>query len=292
MSRLPLVGRVLRLRYALAGLWPATLLAFLSFTPSLLPRGWAYQGLVAGTSAAFGYLVGVTVAAVTRELLDREATPTRTRSWWVYYVVLAVGTPVALVAGIVWNRQSSALVGMEPVHPVAALLLTPVVAAAVFVALVGLGRVLRGLYRRTAGWLERHTSPRAARALGLGVVVGLTALVFSGVLLRGFVVVMDRSASVGDLLTGEGIVQPSTPLRSGSDESLVAWDDLGREGRNFVGRGPDAEQISRLTGERGPRPDPDLRRGGQRGRRPRAGGARGGRRRRARVASSAATCWW
>ena len=53
MSRLPLVGRVLRLRYALAGLWPATLLAFLSFTPSLLPRGWAYQGLVAGTSAAF-----------------------------------------------------------------------------------------------------------------------------------------------------------------------------------------------------------------------------------------------
>jgi uncharacterized membrane protein len=85
--------------------------------------------------------------------------------------------------------------------------------------------------------------------LGLGIVVGLTALVVSGVLLRGLVVVMDRSASVGDLLTGPGIVQPSTPLRSGSDESLLAWDDLGREGRSFVGRGPDAEQITRLTGE-------------------------------------------
>ena len=249
MSRLPLVGRVTRLRYALVGLWPATVLALLSFTPSLLPRGWAYQGLVAGSSAAFGYLVGVTAAAVVRELLDRDPRPTRTRSWRVYLGALAVGGLAALVAGIVWNRQSSALVGMEPVHPAAALLLTPVVAAVVFVALVALGRGLRGLYRRTAGWLEGHTSARAARALGLGAVVGLTALVFSGVLLRGFVVVMDRSASVGDLLTGEGVVQPDTPLRSGSDESLVAWDDLGREGRNFVGRGPDGARISRLTGE-------------------------------------------
>ena len=249
MSRLPLVGRVVRLRYALVGLWPATVLALLSFTPSLLPRGWAYQGLVAGVSAAFGYLVGVAAAAVVRELRDRDRGPTRARSWRVYLVTLAVGGLAALVAGIVWNRQSSALVGMEPVQPVAALLLTPVVAAVVFVALVGLGRGLRALYRRTAGWLEGHTSPRAARALGLGAVVGLTALVFSGVLLRGFVVVMDQSASVGDLLTGEGVVQPDTPLRSGSDESLVAWDDLGREGRNFVGRGPDGAQISRLTGE-------------------------------------------
>jgi uncharacterized membrane protein len=249
MSRLPLVGRVARLRYALVGLWPATVLGLLSFTPSLLPRGWAYQGLVAGVSAACGYLVGVAAAAVVRELRDRDPAPTRARSWRVYLVTLAVGGLAALVAGIVWNRQSSALVGMEPVHPVAALLLTPVVAAVVFVALVGLGRGLRALYRRTAGWLEGHTSPRAARALGLGAVVGLTALVFSGVLLRGFVVVMDQSASVGDLLTGEGVVQPGTPLRSGSDESLVAWDDLGREGRNFVGRGPDGAQISRLTGE-------------------------------------------
>ena len=249
MSRLPLVGRVARLRYSLTGLWPATVLALLSFTPSLLPRGWAYQGAVAGASAAFGYLVGVTAAAVTRELLDRDPRPTRARSWRSYLVVLAVGGLAAPVAGIVWNRQSSALVGMEPVHPAAALLLTPVVAAVVFVALVGLGRGLRGLYRRTAGWLEGHTSPRAARALGLGAVVALTALVFSGVLMRGFVVVMDRSASVGDLLTGAGVVQPDTPLRSGSDESLVAWDDLGREGRNFVGRGPDAARISRLTGE-------------------------------------------
>lgn len=244
-----MIRRVLGLRYALVGLWPATVLALLSFTPSLLPRGWAYQGVVAGLSAAIGYLVGTAAAALTREVLDRDPRATRTRSWRVYLIVLAVGSAVALVAGIVWNRQSSALVGMEPVNPVAAILLTPVVAALVFVALVGLGRSLRGLYRRTARRLQRHTGPRAARALGIILVVGLTALVFSGVLLRGVVAVVDRSASVGDLLTGQGVEQPETPLRSGSADSLVSWDDLGRQGRNFVGRGPDAAQISELTGE-------------------------------------------
>lgn len=238
-----------RLRYDLAGLWPATVLAFLSFTPSLLPRGWAYQGVVAGVSAAVGYLVGVGAVALVGELLDRgEPAPASARAWRVYLVTLALGTPAALVAGVVWNRQSSALIGVDPVAPVT-VLLTPLVAVLVLVALVGLGRALRGLYRRTSSWLEQHTSRRAARALGFGVVLVLTALVFSGVLLRGVVGVMDRSASVGDLLTSQGVVQPDTPLRSGSAESLVDWDDLGREGRSFVGRGPDAARISRLTGE-------------------------------------------
>lgn len=237
-----------RVRYDVVGLWLGTVLAFLSFTPSLLPRGWVYQGVVAGASAAFGYGVAVGLAALGRELASRERRTTSRRTWRIYLAFLAVGTLVALVAGVVWNRQSSALIGVDPVNPVL-VVLTPVVALVVFAALVGLGRALRGLYRRTATGLERLTSPRAARAIGFVVVVVLTALVFSGVLLRAVVVVMDRSASVGDLLTAQGVVRPDTPLRSGSDESLVDWDGLGREGRNFVSRGPGAERISRLTGE-------------------------------------------
>ena len=152
-----------RVRYDVVGLWLGTVLAFLSFTPSLLPRGWVYQGVVAGASAAFGYGVAVGLAALGRELASRERRTTSQRTWRIYLAFLAVGTPVALVAGVVWNRQSSALIGVDPVNPVL-VVLTPVVALVVFAALVGLGRALRGLYRRTAAWLERLTSPRAARA--------------------------------------------------------------------------------------------------------------------------------
>lgn len=230
------------------GLWLGTALAFSSFTPSLLPRGWLFQGVVAGASASFGYGVAVGTAFLIRELRARERREPSARSWQAYLLFLGIGAPVALVAGVVWNRQSSALIGVPPVNPWL-VPLTPVVAALVFVAFVGLGRALRALARRLTRWLERHTSPRAARALGVTVVVVLTALVFSGVLLRTVVTVLDRSASVGDLITGAGVEQPETPLRSGSDESLIAWDDLGREGRNFVGRGPGAAEISELTQE-------------------------------------------
>ena len=55
-------------RLSLPGLWVATVLAFASFTPSLLPRPVLYQGLVAGLVAAIGYGLGVFATAVVREL--------------------------------------------------------------------------------------------------------------------------------------------------------------------------------------------------------------------------------
>src|SRR5699024_2435483 len=41
---------------------------------------------------------------------------------------------------------------------------------------------------------------------------------------------------------------PGTPLRSGSAESLVTWDSLGRLGRRFVSDGPTAAEIAAFTG--------------------------------------------
>ncbi|MFF1337009.1 alpha/beta-hydrolase N-terminal domain-containing protein [Streptomyces sp. NPDC058290] len=62
-----------RLRFTLPGCWGALLLACLSFTPSLLPRGGVLQGLICGISAAIGYGLGVVAAYVWRAFADREA---------------------------------------------------------------------------------------------------------------------------------------------------------------------------------------------------------------------------
>ncbi|MFI5999692.1 alpha/beta-hydrolase N-terminal domain-containing protein [Streptomyces sp. NPDC051366] len=56
----------------LPGCWGALLLACLSFTPSLLPRGGVLQGLICGISAAIGYGLGVVAAYVWRAFADRE----------------------------------------------------------------------------------------------------------------------------------------------------------------------------------------------------------------------------
>lgn len=219
----------------------------LSFLPSLLPRPYYFQGLVAGIDAAIGYGLGVLLAWVWREFADRPARRPTRRSWQVFAVAAALALVTSLVFGIVWQRRGSELVGVTPA-PAAASLLIPLVAVPVFVGVVALCRALRNGYRRLSERMARHMGVRAARATGLVVVSGLAFLLASGVLWDGLIGFADRAYSLRDLQTPSGVTEPDTPLRSGSPDSLVSWDDLGREGRVFVGRGPGAADISELTG--------------------------------------------
>jgi uncharacterized membrane protein len=82
------------------------------------------------------------------------------------------------------------------------------------------------------------------------VTVGL----FSGVLVDGVLAVTDRIFAVRDGTTSDTAVQPTTPLRSGGPGSLVGWDTLGYQGRNFVGQGPTAAEIGAFSGALAPTP--------------------------------------
>ena len=74
-----------------------------SLTPSLLPRGWVLQGLIAGVTAAIGYGVGVTVAWFVAELTEsRMSAGFRRRAWQ----VLAVAGTAALPGHAVVRRAA------------------------------------------------------------------------------------------------------------------------------------------------------------------------------------------
>jgi uncharacterized membrane protein len=78
-------------------------------------------------------------------------------------------------------------------------------------------------------------------------VVSLTYLVVSGLLLQGFVNVMNSAYSLRDTKTAEGVHKPGTSLRSGGPGSLIKWDSLGWQGRNFIGKGPSVTNIGKFT---------------------------------------------
>lgn len=243
-----------RLRYTLPGLWVALAFALLSFTPSLLPRPAFFQGLITGVDAAIGYGLGVLGAWVWREFADRPAREPSRRSWTVFLVAAVAGSLLAMLLGIRWHRQGAELVSIEPEPAVMMLLLVPPIALLLFVALVALGRTIRTGYRKLAGFLSRHMGARAARAVGLVVLVGALSTLVTGVLWDGAVRALDQAFSVADTQTPGRVTEPTTPLRSGSPDSLVEWETLGREGRVFVGRGLNAEEIGDLTD--GPALDP------------------------------------
>ena len=234
-------------RYTLPGAGGALLFTCLAFTPSLLPRSPVVQGLVCGISAAIGYGVGVVAAWVWRAFADRDERPARSNAWRIFAVVAVVALVAAFVLGQRWQSEIRDLMGVAGSNP-AALLLVPVVAVVVFVALVALARGLRAVYRWLDRLLGRWIGPRAASAVGWVAVVGVTIALVSGVLLDGLVSAADKSFSVRNGITTEGAQQPTDATRSGGPGSLVAWDTLGREGRKVTGLGPTASDISAFTG--------------------------------------------
>ena len=249
----PVIERLLaavrrRCRYTFPGLVVALVFACLSFTPSLLPRPTLFQGMVTGIDAAIGYGLGVLGAWIWREFADRPPRPASRRSWTVLGAVAGITLATSMLLGVRWQRQGSRLVDVEPEHPLA-MLLVPLISLLLFVALVAVGRALRTGFRKLSGMLARHMGPRAARALGLVLLVAVGVTLATGVLWDGMIKTADSAFSVQDTLTPVGVTRPTTDLRSGSPASLVAWDDLGREGRVFVGRGPDADDIGAFTGE-------------------------------------------
>jgi uncharacterized membrane protein len=237
-----------RLLYVtLPGCWGALIFACLSFTPSLLPRGGLIQGVISGITAAIGYGLGVLAAAIWRAFADRDPRPTRHWAWLSFLVSAAVLFAVAFGLGQYWQYEIRKLMGVTG-YNIPLVVASPFIAVVVLCLFLLIGRGLRGLYRWAAKLLNRWIGPRAARGVGWVLVVGLTYLVVSGLLLQGFVSLMNAAYSVRDTMTAEGVHQPTTSLRSGGPGSLIPWNSLGWQGRNFIGKGPSVSDIENFTG--------------------------------------------
>jgi uncharacterized membrane protein len=238
-----------RLLYVtLPGCWGGLIFACLSFTPSLLPRGGLIQGIVCGITAAIGYGLGVLAAWIWRAFADRDPRPPRRWAWPAFFIAGPILYAVCFGLGQYWQYEIRKLMGVTD-YNIALVVASPFVAALVFALLVAIGRGVRGLYRWLAGLLHRWIGRRAATAVGWIAVAGLVYVVITGLLLQGLVNVINSAYSLRDTTTAEGVHQPATSLRSGGPGSLIPWDTLGYQGRNFTGKGPTVSEIGKFTGQ-------------------------------------------
>jgi len=235
--------------YTWSGTLGAVLFGCASLTPSLLPRGWVLQGLVAGVTAAIGYGVGVTVAWFVAELTEsRMSAGFRRRAWQVLAAGGALLCVVMLWLGAGWQRDIHELMGVDDPAGYTSIGIV-VLAVLTFVLFVAIGRGIRWLGRGLVRVFGRILPRRIARPLGVVVVTALVIFLLNGVLFQGLVEAMNSAFSVKDDGTEEGAVEPTAAERSGSPASLVPWADLGLQGRNFVGKGPTPGELEAFNGE-------------------------------------------
>ncbi|MDI3387373.1 alpha/beta-hydrolase family protein [Streptomyces sp. B-S-A8] len=243
-------SRLVRRWPDLAATCVATVFFWLSLTPSLVPRPWYLQGVIGGITAAIGYAVGATLSTLFRALVRRRPSErARVRCWQAYWVLspLLAGWLISQSAQL--QRELRALQGLPPAltwhTPMIALM-----AVAITLLLLCLARLIRLGSSRLIHGLGRLLPRPAAVGLGLListmlVTVGIRDVVYD----RGVIDVADRIAKATNFGTKDGIHRPTSRYVSGGPASLIRWQDLGFQGRNFTGSTLSAARISAYTGK-------------------------------------------
>lgn len=236
----------------------AGLLWWASLRPSLLPRAAVVQAAISAICLAVGHGVGGGIHRIVQRLrtnaADVEHTeraehseladgPDRSAQSWRIGVVLGVVAVVTI--GIVrwfrWQRDQRPLVGMDDLSwtsvPVV-LVLTVVLAAVLLIIARSIRHVVGVLERAVLARVPDHLAGIAVTA----VVVVVSVLVV-GLAGRQFARWADTSFGAFDDTTADDVTPPTLPTLSGGPGSLVDWEDLGYEGRNFTGRATTATEI-------------------------------------------------
>jgi len=242
------MGRGLWHSTSTCGLLLGTLFFAASLTPTLLPRSFSTQGVLSGFSLAAGYGIGV----FGRWLWEYMELP-QPKGGLRRVVELTAATGCAVVAVVFlfqaarWQNSIRELMDLEPVdtaHPLEVAL----IAVAVFAILMALARLFHLTLRFVAIRANRLLPRRVSNVIGVIAAVALFWSVISGVLLRAALRVADASFQEYDELIEPGTEPPAEPLKTGSSASLLAWDKLGRAGREFISSGPTREDISAFSG--------------------------------------------
>jgi len=241
-------------RVSIPGLILGALCCAAALTPSMIPRTGALQGVLAGLSLAIGYGIGVLASGLWQVLgLRLPGETVRRRALWVASAVAVIVIGWALASAAGWQQPIHDAMGLPPVEtarPWTILAVGAVVAGVLILA----GRVFTAAMYAIARWLTPLWPPRLAMLVAFLVTLIIFNVIANDLVLARILSGLDLSYAAIDETLAEDEAPPSDPLKTGSAQSLIAWDSIGSEGRNRVSDPLDAAAIAAISG--GPSMEP------------------------------------
>lgn len=245
---MPALGAWWTRNYTFFGTAVGLVFVWFSLTPSLLPRGPLFQGIVSGAAGAAGYGIGVFAVWLVRYMRSKTTSPKAPR--WAWTTLIAVGIVGQLLMinyFRIWQDEVRDFVGVPRLtfwdYPLAGAL------AIVFLfLLVEVGQLIRTTVRFLKRQLSRFAPPRVSAVVSVLLLVALSIALLNGVVARWAMSTINSTFAAVNDEDDPDFAAPTTPLRSGGPESLVSWESLGHQGRIFVAAGPTVEQLAEFNG--------------------------------------------
>jgi uncharacterized membrane protein len=238
---------MLKRYFSTTGLLAGTFFFALSMTPSLIPRPDTLQGIISGLALASGYGLGVFAVWLWKYFeLPIPEHKNQNRLQIVAGSFFLLITAISLWRATIWQNSLRQLMGMEAdafVQPV----VVGLIAIAVFLVVLFIGRLFLITKQHLARKMESYVPPRVSFVLGLSITFVLFWLIINGVLFSQLLRMADTTYQQVDALIEPDFEQPADPMKTGSVESILSWDEMGRQGRRFVTTGPTAADISNFT---------------------------------------------
>jgi uncharacterized membrane protein len=235
--------------YTFTGTAVGLVFLWFSMTPSLLPRGPLFQGIVSGAAGATGYGLGVFAVWLARFMLSRKTSPPAPRSLWLALVVIGViGQLLMIIYFHVWQDEVRDLNGVPRLgfwgYP-----LTAVLSIVVLFIFVEIGQLIGKLVRFLVRQLNRFAPPRVSAVVVVVLLIALTVALLNGIVARFAMSTINKTFSAVNDETDPDFPAPMSTLRSGGPGSLDSWESLGHQGRVFVSAGPTVEELTKFNGE-------------------------------------------
>ena len=220
-----------------------------SLTPSLIPRGPVLQGVLGGTVAALGYLIGKVCSLIWNAAdMPRFRGGAARTARYLFFGLSVAPLIWALSSTLKWQNELRLKMGMELADRLhLAQIMTLAVAAFLVWVLVGTG--VATLFRLVRSSFYVFMPARRANVLGaISVVIILFVATRDGIVDVVYAA-LDESYEAAQGLFEDAPPAPVEARLTGSAASLVDWTAIGAPGRDFILSGPDAEAIASLTGQ-------------------------------------------
>ncbi len=237
-------------KFAHVGLFIAIIFTAFSLTPSLLPRSPIYQGLLSGVVFAFGYGIGTFLLYLWHYL----QLPALKKSWrknvHIGFAVIAIAVVIYAIGNWVkWQNSILEVMNQELISNNFVSFLVIFVGIIVAMLLIAIGRLILKWFHFVIKKIHKFVPLRISYFIGFTLAFFLFIVLLNGVLIQGLFGIVDSASSKVNSLTDNDEQMPTDSFKTGSSDSLIEWDTLGRTGRNFISTGPTAQEISEFTGE-------------------------------------------